>query len=90
MTPSPLLVQPSESDWIVCITHSGGIVSKFRVAPGTISEESAASRALRAGKITIDRVTDITICRAADHVRVVEGDYESQLRALLARGKGNA
>jgi hypothetical protein len=87
-TPSPLLVHPSESDWIVSVTHSGGIVSKFRVAPGAISEESAANRALRAGKIPLERVTDLTVCRAAEHVRVVAGDYETQLRALLARGKG--
>jgi len=89
-TPNPLLAHPSETDWIVSVTHSGGIVSKFRVAPGTISEECAAARAIRAGKIALERITDLTICRAAEHVRVVEGDYETQLRALLARGKGRA
>jgi len=87
---SSLIAQPSDTDWIVSITHSGGIVSKFRVAPGTIAEEFAAARALRAGKIPLERVTDLTVCRAAEHVRVVAGDYETQLRALLARGKGNA
>lgn len=86
-TANPLLVHPTETDWIVCITHSGGIVSKFRVAPGTVSEQVAAGRAIRAGKIALERITDLTICRAAEHVRVVDGDYEQQLRAMIARGK---
>lgn len=82
------LIQPSETDWIVSVTHSGGIVSKFRVAPSTISEECAVGRAIRAGKIDIRNVTDVRVVRASEHVRVTEGDYETQLRALLAK-RGN-
>ncbi len=82
------IASPSDSDWIVCITHSGGIVSKFRVAPGTVTRECAAGRAMRAGRIQIATVTDLTVVRAADHVRVADGDYESQLRAMLDKKRG--
>lgn len=83
---NPLLV-PLETDWIVSIWHAGGVCSKFRVSPGTLDEAEAAHRAVCIAKIDLKTVSEIRVVRAADHVRIEHGDYESQLRDLLKKGK---
>lgn len=89
MTNPASLAVPTETDWIVAVHLRDGRTVKFRVSPGSISEEFAASRALKAGRIHMDAVREIDVCRASEHVKVAAEDYETQLRGLLRR-KGTA
>jgi hypothetical protein len=85
-TPATSIAVPTESDWIVSIRLREGRTVKFRVSPGTVSEELAAARALKAGRVPMDAVAHIDVVRAADHCKVSAEDYETQLRALM-RGR---
>ena len=89
MTNPATLAVPADTDWIVAVHLRDGRTVKYRVSPGGISEELAAGRALKAGRIHMDAVREIEVCRASDHVKVAAEDYETQLRGLLRR-KGTA
>ena len=91
MNASHLLAVPDGSDWIVAIRRAkSGAVVKYRVAPGSLSETEAVKRALRAGRIPLDDVADVELCRANEHVRIGAEDYETELAALIRRRKGIA
>lgn len=79
----PALVAPADTDWIVSVTKHGGELKRFRVSPGSLDPESAVKRAIRSAGLALSDVSEVTYCRAFEHLRVVTTDLDAQFRQLM-------
>lgn len=78
------IAAPADSDWIVSLFKRGGEVVRFRISPGTCSQEDALRKGLLASKSSPAMIADATVVRAADHRRVIVEDTEAEFRRLSA------
>jgi hypothetical protein len=78
------IAAPAESDWIVSLFKRGGEVVRYRISPGTCSQEDALRKGLLASKTPTNAIADATVVRARDHRRVIVEDTEAEFRRLSA------